>query len=462
MGANKFTRRESVDNFVTERVDVIKNNLLGNYDDQGKYFITNQVITELISVPKRKKTTYENAMFCVGDLLGYGQITFQIVFSNKLKKEDATATLYLLEGVDKVNGYYQNTIKTKVAIFKNSVNNFLKEALNFFNVITEDIVLEEDEESNIKSPIDDEMLTQSYILAKKQYSLLLDKLADEKCLDAYGKYFTARYSALTRMNNDFSNAVLELFNQEYARIEKYFLKEKNYRMLNELLDKCIEEVSGTSEKYIKDESDFKEITASALESFTNSITKLHEKMSAKALNMLDKKDRAMVEDIKDVVDKRNIENDSPSFVDTVPVFSATDEIGKEPKETEATERFVADRDTISKNKEEDTLSTIRDRLNNIKANNSKTSQSSAKKENSSIEKESTQEKPKKNEVAMDNSNLKSEETNKNDNQQSNESSLKPNKNLDKLYSYLNMQRTNEKVVDTTKDTVETSDDTMNR
>lgn len=318
-----FTRRETQDNFVTERVDVYKNNLLGDYDDNGVYFVSPQIINELIKIPKVKTASFDNSLFCVGELLGYGEITFQLSFSKKTNtKAKASATLYLLEAVDKINGYVQNTIKTKLAVFQKTVTNFMESSFKFFNISPKDDSepSDDEDEGRGRKIVDDDVLSQSYILAKKQYSLFLEKLSDEKCLDAYGKYFTARYSALTKMNNPFSNAVLELFNEEYARIEKFFLKDKNYKILNELLDKCIEEVSGTNETYIGQENQFLDMTAQALETFTENMGKLYQKMGNKALNMLSKSDKEKMEVLKEGEEKRNRENDSKDFSDTVPVY----------------------------------------------------------------------------------------------------------------------------------------------
>lgn len=338
-----LTRKETVDNFVTEKIDVYKNNLLGDYDDNGVYFISPQIVEELIKLPKEQTSSFDNSYFCVGELLGYGEITFQLTFGKKSNdRQKVGATLYLLEAVDKINGYVQNTIKTKLAVFENTVTNFMEKTFAFFSVKSKKTEISEDEGRERKL-IDEESISQSYILAKKQYSLFLSKLADEKCLDAYGKYFTARYTVLTRMNNPFSNAVLELFNEEYARIEKYFLKDKNYKILNELLDKCIEEVSGTSESYATAEKEFQEKTASALESFTENVGKIHEKMGSKALNMLSKDDKHKMEVIKEGEEQRNKDNDSPEFSSEAPIYTSVDGFGKATRvEQTAKESVVRD------------------------------------------------------------------------------------------------------------------------
>ncbi len=333
-----LTRKETLDNFVTEKIDVYKNNLLGNYDNKGVYFISPQIVDELIKLPKEQTSSFDNSYFCVGELLGYGEITFQLSFGKNLNdKEHADATLYLLEAVDKINGYVQNTIKTKLAVFENTVNNFMEKTFAFFSVKKK----KSDDEGMDRKIVDEDAISQSYILAKKQYSLFLSKLSDEKCLDAYGKYFTARYTVLTRMNNPFSNAVLELFNAEYARIEKYFLKEKNYKILNELLDKCIEEISGTSENYAGAEKDFAEQTASALEIFTEHVVKIHEKMEPKALNMLSKDDKHKMEEINEGAEKRNKE--ALNVSDEVPVYTSPKEVSKPTIEKETKEKEVGEK-----------------------------------------------------------------------------------------------------------------------
>lgn len=342
-----LTRKETQDNFVTEKIDVYKNNLLGIYDDKGKYFIPSHIVDELIKLPKEQTSSFDNSLFCEGELLGYGKITFQLSFDKKSSDGKITgSSLYLLEAVDKINGYVQNTLKTKIVVFQSTVANFMSKAFEFFNVKTKK-PSDNDEEEMERKIVDDEMLSQSYILAKKQYSLFLNKLADEKCLDAYGKYFTARYTALTKMNNPFSNEVLSLFNEEYARIEKFFLRDKNYKILNELLDKCIEEVSGTNESYAVAENAFLEATHDALEAFTENVGKIHEKMGSKALNMLSKDDKEKMEVIIGDEAQRNKENDSPEFTDDVPVFGVRKQNATPKAQKENLERVTKENTKVA-------------------------------------------------------------------------------------------------------------------
>lgn len=285
---DKFTRKQTQDNFITERVDIYKNNLLGEYDDSGNYSIAPQIIQELIELTKVRKHSYDNSIFCFGNLLGYGEIAFEVSFEKNRDSENrAKSSLYVLEDVDKVNGYLQNIIKTKLADFVSNVDDFIEESYAKFHVINEG----EEDVGREKKTLDDLELEDSYILAKRAYMLLLDKLSSERMLDAYGKYFTARLTNLTKMDNEFSNAVLDMFNEKYELIEDIFLKEKNYKALNELLDSCIEGVSGTKDIYISQENAFNQMMSEHLNEFTENVSKLSDKVEQKAFGMLDPDDR---------------------------------------------------------------------------------------------------------------------------------------------------------------------------
>lgn len=335
-----FVRKDTQDNFVTEKMDIIKNNLLGEYDDNGNYYIAPQIVSELIELKKVRKSSYNNSMFCRGSLLGYGEIMFEITFDNSRDDDDmATSSLFVLEEVEKVNGYLQNIIKTKIAEFKSTVDNFLDESYSKFHVTDEDE--EGDDEGKEKKSLEDLNIEDSYILAKKAYMLLLSKLSEEKMLDAYGKYFTFRLSKLTKLDNEFSNAVLNSFNERYALIEEVFLKEKNYKALNELLDACIEEISGTKEIFIQQEAEFNVECKDALDTFTESVTRFSDKANAKAFNMLDAGDREKLDQMN-----KSIEN-APANADNDD--NSSDDVEKEYKELLQEETRVSGASTTFEN-----------------------------------------------------------------------------------------------------------------
>ena len=313
MAEETFTRAQTQDNFVTEKVDVIKNNLLGSYDDNNNYFISPQIINELLEMKKYQKSTFENSMYCFGNLLGYGEIIFQLEFNDKTSDGVmASSTLYVLENVEKINGYIQNVIKTKIGEYSASVTNFIVNSYKHFNIFENT----EDNEGKEKKLLDDLEEVDSFILAKKQFMLLLDKLSSDEMLDEYGKYFSDKITALTKLDNDFTKAILEKFNDQYDMIEKLFLTDKNYKTLNELLDKCIEEVTGTQEIFKSQQQEFENMTKDSLNNFTEHITSINDKNSDKAFNLLDKDDKEKVKEILDSEQEHNnnlepvVENES--------------------------------------------------------------------------------------------------------------------------------------------------------
>ena len=50
--ANTLEKKLTHDNFVTEKVDVIKSRLLGDYNAKGKYIINKKIVEELIDLKK--------------------------------------------------------------------------------------------------------------------------------------------------------------------------------------------------------------------------------------------------------------------------------------------------------------------------------------------------------------------------------------------------------------------------
>ena len=89
------------------------------------------------------------------------------------------------------------------------------------------------------------------------------------------------------------------FNDQYSLIQSVFLQEKNYKVLNELLDKCFEENSGINPALAEQEAEFSNVIRPALDTFVDSVNKLNDKYEHKALSMLDKDDRQKVEAILD-------------------------------------------------------------------------------------------------------------------------------------------------------------------
>lgn len=254
MAGIKITKDETFDGYVTEKVNVIKNDLLGDYNENGKYIINEKVVLELLQLEKVKRSTFNNSIFCTSYMPGFGEITFEL----ELKKQgdNGIAVIYVLEKVDKVNGYIQNTLRTQVAIYKDVLTpDFIERSFEGFN-----IKRREDEEQKTLDPEDFNSSLNTYIGARKHFSELLDNVTADEYNEMYQEYFNQRIKLLKEDGSNYAKLVLNNYSAEYDKIKDYFLKNEgavDYKALNELLDKCFEDVNGLDPRNREKEEEFK-------------------------------------------------------------------------------------------------------------------------------------------------------------------------------------------------------------
>lgn len=253
-GDINLTKDETFDGYVTEKINVIKNDLLGDYNENGKYIINEKVILELLKLEKNKRSTFNNSIFCTSYMPGYGEITFEL----ELKKQgnNGIAVIYVLEKVDKINGYIQNTIKTQIAIYKDVLTpDFIDRSFEGFNIKKND-----DQEQKELNPDDFKSSLNTYIGARKHFMDLLDNATADDYNDMYQQYFNQRIAILKEDGSEYAKLVLKNYSAEYEKIKDYFLKNEgavDYKALNELLDKCFEDVNGLDPKNREKEEELK-------------------------------------------------------------------------------------------------------------------------------------------------------------------------------------------------------------
>ena len=253
MAGIKITKDETFDGYVTEKVNVIKNNLLGDYNENGKYIINEKVVLELLQMDKIKRSTFNNSIFCTSYMPGLGEITFEL----ELKKQgnNGIAVIYVLEKVDKVNGYIQNTLRTQVAIYKDVLTpDFIERSFEGFNIHRR----EDEDQRSLGDDLDEAHNT--YIGARQQFSNMLDAVTADEYNEMYQEYFNQRIQLLKQDGSEYAKLVLNNYSLEYEKIKDYFLKNEgavDYKALNELLDKCFEDVNGLDPKNREKEEEFK-------------------------------------------------------------------------------------------------------------------------------------------------------------------------------------------------------------
>lgn len=282
---------QPINNVSIEQATVAGSKLLGMYNSNGEYIIAPAILKELYEVDKLKKTTFKNSVFCTSYMPNYGDLTFEIVYEKNSQNKTAKATMYILEKDYKVNGYLQNTIKTKVGEYIASLDDFVQNSYNEFNVNVAPVG-----SGKVYNVKDDEKL-QGYIMAKQLFNSLLTEFSADDCLVVYEEFFTQRLQLLNQLNSEFSKEVLARFNKEYAKIEKYFLNAKDYKALSELLDKCIEDVSGINPKWIDQEKEYKEKILPIILIFVDQMNEVVEKAGQKARGMLRRRDREKLDEI---------------------------------------------------------------------------------------------------------------------------------------------------------------------
>ena len=302
MATKKVTikKRKTKEDIITDKVDAIRNSLLGSYDDNGNYTISPQIADELKRLKKLKKSVFNNSLYCVSSKLGYGEIVFEITFEKNTDENIAIAKLYILESVYKINGYLQNTIKTQLEEYKSSIDNFVKKSYDYYKVIVDP----DEDGGKERKDITDEIFNESYILAKKQYALAMDKLTEDKYNELYAKLFARRIEVLKGNQNEFSMAVLSHFNREYELIDEYFLTDKNYKALNDLLDNSIEFLAGNDPTMDEDEKQIEEKLAPIYAEFEEEAEKIEDKFEFKAFSMLNKQDKEKIKEIKKETDSK--------------------------------------------------------------------------------------------------------------------------------------------------------------
>ena len=215
------------------KLETITNRLLGNYVD-SIYTIDKIISAELATMPKVITSDFNGKIFAESDT-DSGKFTFEISFDI----DNRFANLYILERIVKTNGYIVNTLRTLVSSVRCVSADITEKAKKAFHVVTDGEVLSISNYPNISI----ELNVKSR--ANQRYMAKIDEL--------YGKLFVAKMSALNQQKDDFCDAVLDNFNDEHNKIEDYFLKDKNYKALCDLLQANVYMISGTSEQFVTQE-----------------------------------------------------------------------------------------------------------------------------------------------------------------------------------------------------------------
>ena len=191
--AKRMPKTKSLDNYVTENVDVIQNKLLGDYNSDGEYTIEQRITNELVKLKKKEKESYNSDIFCTAKTSKGDVIDFKISIKYNPKNKQDVAVLEVLEGVAKQGGKSVNIIQTTIAKYVDKdTKDFRDKALQYYNVETESNKgrdVKEIDEDNINS--------------RKDFLAKLDEVSYNEINKAYKDYYNTRVKSLKRGQNTY-------------------------------------------------------------------------------------------------------------------------------------------------------------------------------------------------------------------------------------------------------------------
>ena len=214
-----------------EQIDVYDNLLLGDWLKDGTYKIDDAIRQELVNISKYYTSAFGDNMFCetydkIGD---FGKLEFAIKIQNNVpKKGYITATLSILEDIDRANGYYQNTNAGFVTSYSElDTPSFIVDCYAKFHIYQK-------KEDGLISKEHAEI---DHILARKKE--LLDK--KQKLMPKLDGYFKNVVDKKMRAlkNSQVGQKIIDEFYGEGATITGFFIKDgmPGYsRYLNQMLD----------------------------------------------------------------------------------------------------------------------------------------------------------------------------------------------------------------------------------
>lgn len=214
--------------------DVILNNLLGDFDENGKYVIADDILKDLVTLTKKIDAHTQNGTegrAFVGDRVLYFNLTPPVSLGNG----QAYCYLQLLEEIPRIGGYYIDTHTTIVATYEYKDDEFFADrALEVFNF----------KEYKADETIPPELLPDSLAQRFAYVDAMLKEAGDplDKLEEAY---FNKRLQVLSEYPE--LAVILAEFTAKRNKLEPYFIKnDHKYFYLNQILDDIL-----SSEQYKK-------------------------------------------------------------------------------------------------------------------------------------------------------------------------------------------------------------------
>lgn len=217
-----------------QKVDSFSSGLLGQFDASGSYSIPETIMKEL-AVMAKIATESNNDMFYLVAKAGTMGEEFVIKFILNIESDNElkTATLKVVERVDRANGILSSNLSTFVAKYTDEDNEFFTtKVFTIFNIISEG------DDTQMLSLND--QFSPSIIQLKTRHRAMKVKLAGMVAVDK--KFFEDRIAALKKGGSHGAFALRQfaiLLKQNGGKLPLKS-ESKYYRIMNELIDNCLE------------------------------------------------------------------------------------------------------------------------------------------------------------------------------------------------------------------------------
>lgn len=222
-----------------QRIDIMKNRLLGDYNELGEYILSKEIIYELQNAKKEVIEQYKTYLFLhsIYPIQDFGRISFFVSVS-KLDDGKLKARLVLLEKIDRINGMVTDTISVVIDEFVDEASpTYYGKMKDKFKIITVDQKnLDDENEEDFK-----------YCRIRKiEMFQLWEQNREEierKEKEKYEK--TIKVLESLKDKNPYAKAILEQLKREREKA-KIFIEGKNDKNLsqNTLIDIVISQFSG--------------------------------------------------------------------------------------------------------------------------------------------------------------------------------------------------------------------------
>ena len=216
----------------TQDVEIISNYLLGNFNQDGEYIINEEIIEELVEMPKGVTNEFSNMFFCVSKVVTEYVELEKFVVKTRYDEDDPSikiSTLEVLEDVKKVDGYFVNTLSTPIAEFVDVASeNYKEKMFDAFNII--------DKDQLSSSQID--KFAYGKVSLRRKYIASIQKICEPQLQEVHKQAYLKKLEILKNSGKVGENT-LKLF-EDRLKNKPIIATNNNFKALNELLDSVIE------------------------------------------------------------------------------------------------------------------------------------------------------------------------------------------------------------------------------